>query len=143
MASHRHGLCEGPRVEEDPGVPLARDWGGGAAGAGRSGVADSRVNGKHGEFAQGMYALRLVDEGDRFDKRKDRICIAIEREELGGSVHAAAAQRDAPMFSAACITEPLNGRPPKTIRRKRLASSLASANTAVVVRSESRPVAGP
>ena len=29
MASHRHGLCEGPRVGEDPGVPLSRGCEGG------------------------------------------------------------------------------------------------------------------
>ena len=28
-----------------------------------------------------LTALRLVDEDDRFDKREDRICLTIKREE--------------------------------------------------------------
>ena len=42
MASHRHGLCEGPRVGEDPGVPLSRGCEGGPqapAVAARCGLA--------------------------------------------------------------------------------------------------------
>jgi len=42
VASHRHGLCEGPRVGEDPGVPLSRGCEGGPqapAVAARCGLA--------------------------------------------------------------------------------------------------------
>ena len=43
----------------------------------------------------------------------------------------------APLFPAACITEPLSGRPFIAIHRNRSASSLASATTAIGVRSVS------
>ena len=72
VASHRHGLCEGPRVGEDPGVPLSRGCEGGpqapAGAALRTRVAPWSTASSHRECicarspllcAQGMYMCSL------------------------------------------------------------------------------------
>lgn len=72
MDSHRHGLCEGPRVGEDPGVPLSRGCEGGpqapTGAALRTRVAPWSTASSHRECicarspllcAQGMYMCSL------------------------------------------------------------------------------------
>ena len=67
--------------------------------------------------AQLLTALRLVDQHNGFEKGEHAVRFTIEREKLVVDCVLPSRIGMAPKFAAACITEPLSGRPATCILR--------------------------